>query len=122
MKKAGSLKESFRYALKGIGYCLRHERNFRIHCCVGGLAVLLGLIFDLSGAELCVLLLLIAFVLFAEMANTALEKLVDLCTEEYHPLAAAVKDIAAGAVLVICMIAVIIGAVLFIPHLVCLLN
>ena len=55
------------------------------------------------------------------MANTALENLVDLCTEEYHPLAAAVKDVAAGAVLVICMIAVIIGAILFIPHLISLL-
>ena len=77
MKKAGSLKDSFRYAFKGVGYCLRHERNFRIHCSVGSLAFLLGLVFDLSGAELCVLLLLIAFVLFAEMANTALENLVD---------------------------------------------
>ncbi len=35
-----------------------------------------------------------------EMINTVVEAVVDLVTEEYHPLAKIAKDVAAGAVLV----------------------
>ena len=122
MKKASSFKESFHYALKGLSHCVRHERNFRIHLCLGAVAFLVGALLDLSGAELGVVLLLIAFVLFAEMVNTALENLVDMFTREYHPLAAVVKDVAAGAVLVICILAVAIGVLIFVPHILVLLK
>lgn len=115
MKKAGSFKESFGYALAGFRVCFC-ERNFRIHLICGLLAMLLGVLLGLSPGEFAVILLLIGAILFAEMLNTALESLVDLVTEEYHPLAERVKDIAAGAVLVLCFFAILIGIVLFVPH------
>ncbi|MGI5874147.1 MAG: diacylglycerol kinase family protein [Bacillota bacterium] len=122
MKKASSFRESFGYACRGLLHCLRHERNFRVHLVMGCAAFLLGAVLGLSGTELAVLSLLVAFVLFAEMINTALENLVDLFTREYHPLAAVVKDVAAGAVLIVCVIAVVIGVLLFAPHLAELLQ
>jgi hypothetical protein len=49
----------------------------------------------------------------AETFNTALEKLVDLVSPEYHPLAGKVKDIAAGAVLIVSLMSVVVGGIIF---------
>ncbi|MBQ1252455.1 MAG: diacylglycerol kinase family protein [Firmicutes bacterium] len=116
MKKAANFWESFGYAREGLKHCIKKERNFRIHMVMGVIAFALGLFLRLTPGELAILLLLIGLVLIAEMLNTALENLVDLCTEDYHPLAKVVKDVAAGAVLLLCVVAVIIGIVIFVPH------
>ncbi|MBR5328614.1 MAG: diacylglycerol kinase family protein [Firmicutes bacterium] len=116
MKKAESFWESFGYAREGLKHCIRSERNFRIHMVMGVIAFTLGVVLQLTRAELAILLLLIGLVLIAEMLNTALENLVDLCTEDYHPLAKVVKDVAAGAVLLLCIVAVLIGIIIFVPH------
>lgn len=47
------------------------------------------------------------------MINTAIEKTVDMITEEYHPFARVIKDISAGAVLVSSINALIVGYLLF---------
>jgi len=52
------------------------------------------------------------------MFNTAFERVVDLVTQEWHPLAKAVKDIASGAVLVLALTSVAIALCIFIPYLV----
>ena len=116
MKKANSFRESFGYAWRGFRHCLTHERNFRVHTGMGLIALCLGLLLKLSAGEMAVLLLVIAAVLCAEMVNTAFENLVDLCTETFHPLAKTAKDVAAGAVLIFCFFAVLIGIVLFVPR------
>lgn len=118
MRKALNFRESFGYACQGLSHCIRKERNFRIHLCMGGLAFLLGLLLGISRVELAILLLLIGLVLISEMVNTALENLVDLYTDEYHPLAKVVKDVAAGAVLLLCCVAVLVGVVIFTPYLI----
>ena len=116
MKKANSFRESFGYAWRGFRHCLTHERNFRVHTVMGLIALCLGLLLKVSAGEMAVLLLVIAAVLCAEMVNTAFENLVDLCTETFHPLAKTAKDVAAGAVLIFCFFAVLIGIVLFVPR------
>ena len=50
-----------------------------------------------------------------ELMNTAIERTVDLCTEDFHPLAKQAKDIAAGAVFVYAILSVIIGCIIFLP-------
>jgi diacylglycerol kinase len=51
-----------------------------------------------------------------EMINSSIENLVDLVTREHKPLAGKVKDIAAGAVLMVSVISVIIGLIIFLPY------
>jgi undecaprenol kinase len=48
--------------------------------------------------------------------NTAAERVVDLITKEYHPLAKQAKDLAAGAVFIYAVITVVIGIIIFIPY------
>jgi len=108
------LAESFNAAIEGFVYVFKSQRNMRLHFLMGLFAFLLGIILNFGYIELMILCLTIAFVLFAEMFNTAIEYTVDLVTsKEYHPLARIVKDIGAGAVLLSAMTAAIIGYILF---------
>ena len=85
----------------------------RLHFLIGLFTVLLGIILNFTYVELMMLCLTIAFVLFAEMFNTAIEYTVDLVSQEYHPLARIVKDIGAGAVLLSAVTATVVGYILF---------
>jgi diacylglycerol kinase (ATP) len=105
--------DSFRYALDGILHGFRAQRHMRFHFIVAILALLAGVVYGLTRAELLVLLFAIALVLITEMFNTALEAVVDLVTQSYHPLAKHAKDVAAGAVLVAALNAIVVGLILF---------
>ncbi|MBB6445988.1 undecaprenol kinase [Bacillus benzoevorans] len=90
----------------------------RIHCTAAGLVILFGLYFQLSASEWIFILLAIGGMFSLELVNTAIERTVDLVTEEFHPLAKQAKDIAAGAVLVYAILSVIIGCIIFLPKIV----
>ena len=76
-------------------------------------AVALAWRLDFSMLEQAVLLLTIAGVISAEMVNTAIETVINKISPEFHPLAKAAKDVAAGAVLVQAIAALGVGVVLF---------
>ena len=115
--KKNPLGKSFGYAFEGIWTGIRKERNMRIHCLAVILVTAAGTFFGLSAAEWCICLLLFGMVISLELVNTAVEAVVDLVTEEKKPLAKIAKDTAAGAVLFTAVMAVIIGCIIFIPHL-----
>jgi diacylglycerol kinase (ATP) len=115
--RAVSLILSFRYAFAGICYLLWTQRNAKIHSAIGLAAIGLGVLLGIDRYEWLVLLVMITFVIAAEGVNTALEAVVDLISPEYHPLAKIAKDVGAGTVLIIAIASVIIGIVLFLPHL-----
>jgi len=115
--KSKSLIESFNYAVRGIIYALKSERNMRIHFAVAIGVIFLSLFFDFTKLELLMLFITIAFVFMAEMFNTAIERSVDLFTDEYHQLAKIAKDVAAGGVLIAAINSVVVGYLLFFDRL-----
>jgi len=104
---------SFNYAISGIMHCFRTQRNMRIHFTMAIIAVMMGVLLNITKSEMLILVLAIFFVLFAEMVNTTVEALVDMVTKEYHPLAKTAKNIAAGAVLIASLCALIVGYIIF---------
>jgi diacylglycerol kinase (ATP) len=112
-RRAPSLIESFNYAFEGIIHVLRTQRNMRIHFAIAIVVLIAGLAVDVSRLELIALLLAIAFVLIAEMLNTALEAAIDVATTSFDPMAKLAKDIAAGAVLIATVNAIAIGYLVF---------
>ncbi len=113
-----SLLRSFSHALYGIKETWLCQRNFKIHTFCAATALCLGFAFRLDSFSWLALTSAIAFVLTAELINTALEHLVDLAANSlYHPLAKAAKDAAAGAVLVSSVFALTSGLIIFSPHL-----
>ena len=112
-RRTPSIIESFNYAIEGIIHVLRTQRNMRIHFVIA-VAVLVGaLAFDVSRLELIALLLAIAFVLIAEMINTAIEAAVDVASTSFDPMAKLAKDIGAGAVLIAAINALAVGYLVF---------
>ena len=63
--------------------------------------------------EFLILAITITMVMAAEVVNTAIEAVVDMSTNYYHPLAKIAKNAAAGAVLITAINAVIVGYVIF---------
>lgn len=108
--------KSFTYAWKGIGSFLSKEHNAWIHCTAIIGVTLAGLLLGISRTEWLVVILCFAIVLAAEAFNTAIERLVNLVSPDYHPLAGDVKDIAAGAVLICAIASAIIGLIIFVPY------
>ncbi len=119
---ANTLLSSFGYAFAGLGYCLRTQRNFRIHIAVAFVGTVAGLLLRLSLVEWAVFGVMVVTVLAAEMVNTMVEALVDLVTVEYHPLAKVAKDVAAGVVLLTAIGAVVVAALIFLPRLLAALR
>jgi len=111
--KVRKLIDSFNYAVAGIIYTLKTQRNMKIHFLVAFLILFLSLFLNLSRIELVILLFTISLVIIAEMINTSIEKTIDMFTKEYHPLAEIAKNVAAGAVLVSAINALIVAYILF---------
>ena len=115
--KTSSMRESFRCAICGLTDAWRSERNMRIHSAATVLAVLAGLWLRLDKVEWLFLFSAIFLVITMEMLNTALERVVDLFTREYHPLARLAKNAAAGAALLAALYAMIVALIIFLPRL-----
>ncbi|HEY7014823.1 MAG TPA: diacylglycerol kinase family protein [Streptosporangiaceae bacterium] len=109
---------SFLFAGQGVWHAVRHQRNMRVHLAAAVAAVVAGLVLKISSMGWACVLLAIGLVLTAEMLNTVVESLVDLYTDEYHPLAKIAKDTAAGAVLVSSLAALAVGLAVFLPRLI----
>ena len=91
---------SFTYAVKGLKYAYRNEQNLAFDVGVSLLVIIAGFLFKVSISEWALLALTIGIVLSLELINSSIEAVVDLVTEEYHPLAKVAKDTSAAAVFV----------------------
>ena len=116
------IKKSFGFAWSGLKYSFDTQVNLKIHFVLAILAIVLGIGLRISTIEWLVVLVCFAIVIFAELINTAVEKLCDVVHINIHPEIKLVKDIAAGAVLVAALASLIIGIVIFLPKLIYLIK
>ncbi len=108
-----SIFRSFGYAFKGIFRTVKEERNFRIHLVAVALVTWVAFLYEITPGQALVLVILFGLVLSLELINTAVEKTVDLATEQRHPLAEKAKDAAAGAVLSGAVTSVVSAVIIF---------
>ena len=107
---------SFGHAGRGVWSALRSEVHLRLHAVATVVVIGLGFYSSLSRLEWALVALAVAGVWAAELMNTAIEALTDLASPAYHPLAGKAKDVAAGAVLLAALGALVVGALVFVPH------
>jgi diacylglycerol kinase len=108
---------SYRYSIRGIWQAFRYEPNMIFHFAAAAAVILLNSLLHVTQMEWLITILLIGLAWTAEIFNTAIEKLADRVTKEQDPLIAQVKDLASGAVLVICGFAVICALIVYLPYL-----
>ncbi len=111
-----TLIKSFGFAFEGVWYAIKYNQNLRIHFVIAILVIISSIIFDINPFEMGILGLMILLVISAEMINTAIEQMVDLITMEHRQEAKIAKDISAGMVLLTTIGSVIVGVLIFMPH------
>jgi diacylglycerol kinase len=112
---------SFSCAIQGIVYSIASGRNMKIQLLVAIITMGIAFLLGVNRMEWTFLMIAIFMVLSAETFNTAIERTVDLITEDKQPLAKLAKDLAAGTVLLTAINAVVIGILVFGPYLIRLL-
>ncbi|HJP63082.1 MAG TPA: diacylglycerol kinase family protein [Mucilaginibacter sp.] len=108
---------SYRYAVRGILLAFRYERNMIIHLAAAIALLAVNSLLKVTRTEWLITLMLIGLAWMAEIINTAIEKLADRVTKEQDPLIGQVKDLASGAVLIVCCFAVVCAAIIYLPYL-----
>ena len=102
--------KGFQAAFRGLIYCINHERNMRIHTVAALYVFVFSFFFEIPPAGYAVLFTLFGVVMALEVVNTGLEALADRISPGYSHVVKVVKDIAAGAVLVMVVFAVAIAS------------
>lgn len=110
--------KSFSHAFRGIRMTIGSEPNMRIHLVIAFCVIIAGIIFEIRLIEWLLCFLCFGLVMASEMVNTAIEKLVDLVSPEFHPIAGKVKDMASGAVLVTAIVSAVVGLAIFLPKII----
>ena len=111
------ITNSFRVAISGIIEVVKEERNIKIHILATVLAIILGIVLKISTGEWCKITIVIGMVIAGELMNSAIETLVDVVMPNYDIRAKRIKDVSAGAVLVLAISALVVGVIIFIPKL-----
>lgn len=113
--------KSFKYAFRGVGTLAKSENNFKVHLLAVVLVLISGFSLRINKREWLIVLILIGFVLVAEVFNTAIEKLCDFVQPEYHTKIGEIKDLAAAGVLLAAIVAFVGGLFIFVPKIMALL-
>lgn len=115
-KEKQSLGSAFHNAFMGLRFIFISERNAKIHLVATILVIIAAIFFKITKFDWLAIVFAIGFVWVSESLNTAIEKITDLASPEYHELARITKDTAAAAVLLASITSAIIGFIVFIPR------
>lgn len=107
---------SLRRAVCGVLFAFRTEPNMRRHTAAALLVLALVLVLPLAPWQIIAVLIVTVLVFVVELVNTAIELLVDLVKPQFHETARDVKDVSAGAVLLMVAAAVLVGLLIFGPY------
>lgn len=114
LSRQRTLLQSFNWAIEGVVFALRTQRNMKIHFAAAFVVLVASLFADLTRVELIAILFAIAMVIVAELFNTAIEVAVDLATNgQESELAKIAKDVAAAGVLISALNSVFVGFLVF---------
>lgn len=111
--KNSNFIDAWRNAFSGIIYAVTTQSNIKKQLLIAVVVMLVSLFFNLTKAEFLCLIFTVVLIIFAEMINTAIETVVDLYTDLYHPKAKIAKDVGAGAVVITAINALIVAYFLF---------
>ena len=106
--------EACNNAVNGIVYAATTQSNIKKQLIIGVIVMILSLFYNFTTAEFLCLTFAVFVVIFAEMINTAVETVVDLYVDVYHPKAKIAKDVAAGAVVLAACNDIVIAYFLFV--------
>ena len=124
LKKLGFKRvlKSFKFSFDGLKYAYLHEQSLLLHLIVMVIIIACGIGFKITPIQWVITLVMGALILVTELFNTSIEAVVDMVTEEYHPLAKVAKDTASAACCIADMMAAGMWLVVFVPKIIALFR
>jgi diacylglycerol kinase len=116
MIKISRLFKSFIYAFRGLVKVVKEEQNFQIQLTVAIVVFIAAVWLKISTTEWLVLMGIILLVLLMELVNSAVERVTDLFKPRISTYVKEIKDIMAAAVLLASLGAIVVGVIIFGPH------
>ncbi|BEV03578.1 diacylglycerol kinase family protein [Chryseobacterium gambrini] len=105
--------KSLRNAFRGVFLMMKHERNFQLEFAAFLVNLFLIFYLKLSSTD-TILILMVSFgVLATEILNTAIEKICDFVQPDFDKRIGFIKDISAGAVVLMAILSVIVGVMVY---------
>ena len=108
--------KSFSYAINGFIQLLRLEHNARIHFVAMIATIVLGLCFEVQRTDWIALTIVMGMVFVTELIKSSVERLADVIEPKWDDRIGLVKDYCAAAVLISAIVALVVGCIVFIPH------
>lgn len=109
---------SFKFSFDGLKYAYLHEQSLALHVIIMFIIITCGFVFKITPIQWVITLVMGALILVSELFNTSIEAVVDLVTEEFHPLAKIAKDTASAATFVASIIAAGMWITVFLPKII----
>ena len=116
--KNNSIFQSFKKAYEGFLYIYQTHFHFRLNIFIGGLIIILSIIFRFQPIELVLIILAVILIFFSETLNTSIEEICNLITEEYHPKIKAIKDLGSFLVLLAVIFSLSIFITIFLKNII----
>jgi len=113
---------SFKYAISGLLFAFKTQKNIRFHTLIAFLVIISSILLKCSYLEITILLAMIALVISMELGNTSIEATIDLISLQSQPMAKIAKDVGAAAVLISALFSLIVGLLIFLPKLLAYLK
>jgi diacylglycerol kinase (ATP) len=110
--------KSIGFALKGAFLLIRTEASIKLQVFIAIVMTAAGFYFEISNIEWILQIFAIALVLGIEGMNTAVEKLSDFVQPEFDVKIGFIKDISAGAVMLVSIGSTIIGLIIYLPKII----
>ncbi len=109
---------SFKFSFDGLKYAYLHEQSLALHVIVMIIVVTCGFVFKITPIQWVITLVMGALILVSELFNTSIEAVVDMVTEEFHPLAKIAKDTASAATFIASIVAAGMWLTVFLPKII----
>ena len=109
---------SFKFSFDGLKYAYLHEQSLVLHVIVMAIVITCGFVFKITPIQWVITLVMGALILVSELFNTSIEAVVDLVTQEFHPLAKIAKDTASAATFIASIIAFGMWLTVFLPKII----
>ena len=107
------IKQAFMNSIAGLVEAYNSEKSFREDLVIVVLFLPLAIFSDLTNPQKALLIFSLLLILIAELANTAIETLVDRISLDKHPLSRKAKDIGSSIVLLALANAALVWALVF---------
>ena len=120
MNKRHKLLKSLYFGFKGIWQTIRAERNLKIHLSAAILVIIFGLFLGLTHSDWLAIIIIIAVIIAAEIFNAAIEQTCDLVRDKLnldYEATRNIRDVSAGAALILAIASLILACLIFLPYL-----